>query len=44
MKFLKLPRLRHHDQPLQYVPDQGPRERALAVERSVPLPVHLSVR
>ncbi len=44
MKYLKMPRLRRSDRPLQYVPDQGPRERALAVERSVPLPVHLSVR
>lgn len=44
MKKFKLPRLRHHDQPLRYVPDQGPRERALAVERSVPHPAHLSLR
>ncbi|MGO1167824.1 MAG: hypothetical protein ACTMHL_14560 [Janibacter sp.] len=44
MKFPKLPRLRHSDRPLRYVPEQGPRERALEVERQVPYPAHLSVR
>lgn len=44
MKFLKLPRLRHRDQPLQYVPDQSPRQRALEAERRVPYPAHLSAR
>lgn len=44
MKFLKLPRLRHHDRPLQYVPDRGPRQQALDAARDVPYPAHLSVR
>lgn len=44
MKYLKLPRLRDRDRPLQYVPDHGPRQRALEAERSVPYPAHLSVR
>ena len=44
MKFLKQPRLRPQDQPLRYVPDQGPRPRAVEAERSVPYPAHLLVR
>lgn len=44
MKLFTLPRLRHRDQALQYVPDQGPRRRALEAERHVPYPAHLLVR
>ncbi|WP_435202986.1 hypothetical protein [Janibacter sp. GS2] len=44
MKFLKLPRLRPGDRPLQYVPDQGQQQLALDAERSVPRPAHLSIR
>ena len=45
MKYLKLPRLRHHDRPLQYVPDRGPHVPcSVDAERSVPRPAHLSAR
>lgn len=44
MKFPKLPRLRPTDRPLRYVPEQGPRQRALDAAREVPYPAHLNVR
>ena len=44
MKFPALPWLHPSDEPLRYVPDAGPRPRALDHERSVPYPAHLSVR
>lgn len=42
MKYLKMPRLRRPDQPLEYVPDV--QEYLLRQQREVPRPAHLGVR
>ena len=42
MKFLKKPRLRSVDRPLEYAPDA--QLRRVQTERSVPRPAHLGIR
>ncbi len=42
MKYVKMPRLRPADRPLQYAPDT--QLRRIESERHVPHPAHLSIR